>query len=95
MLMTIYDLIQQWKDKPEQLQKQACVDTVYTIDCVWNVLSNLDGERSLPDDVAMKCLQGALDICNDIMDDRGASHVFYDELERLVQDALDDIENDM
>ena len=97
--MTIYDLIQQWKDRPEDEQRHAVVEAVYTLDFVESVLHAL-GRRpdALPPDVGVKCLENGLKMCNDILSDRGSVALFYDSLEREVQeslDALDVVENDM
>ena len=60
--MTVYDLIQQYADKSEEEQKQACVGAVWDLEDVDAVLDSMDDDDDcLDDDEKAFCLARAVD----------------------------------
>ena len=60
--MTVYDLIQQYADKTEEEQKQACVGAVWDLEDVDAVLDSMDyDDDCLDDDEKAFCLAQAVE----------------------------------
>ena len=81
--MTVYDLIQKYKNKSEEEQKQACVVSVWSIDDVNSVLYEMGyNDGYLDDDEKASCLEEAVN-CGETDED------IRDYLQDNLQEAID------
>ena len=81
--MTVYDRIQQYKNKSEEEQRQACVVSVWSIDDVNSVLDEMGyNDGYLDDDEKAVCLAQAVD-------DGETTDEVLDCLRDNLQEALD------
>jgi hypothetical protein len=81
--MTVYDLIQQYADKSEEEQRQACVGSVWDLDDVDAVLDTMGyDDDCLDNDEKALCLAQAID-------DGETDDEVRDYLRDNLQDALD------
>lgn len=81
--MTVYDLMQQYKNKSEEEQKQACVGSVWSIDDVNSVLYTMGyNDDCLDDDEKASCLAEAVN-CGETDED------IRDCLQDNLQEAID------
>ena len=81
--MTVYDLMQQYKNKSEEEQKQACVVSVWSIDDVNSVLDTMGYNHDYrDDDEKASCLAEAVN-CGETDED------IRDCLQDNLQEAID------
>ena len=81
--MTVYDLIQQYKNKSEEEQRQACVVSVWSIGDVNSVLYEMGyNDGYLDDDEKASCLARAVD-------DGETDEDIRDYLQDNLQEAID------
>ena len=81
--MTVYDLMQQYKNKSEEEQRQACVVSVWSIDDVNSVLDAMGyNDGYLDDDEKASCLAEAVN-CGETDED------IRDYLQDNLQEAID------
>ena len=81
--MTVYDLIQQYADKTEEEQRQACVGSVWYLDDVDTVLNAMGyGVDCLDDDEKAFCLEQAVEDGETVED-------VLDGLRDNLQEAID------
>ena len=81
--MTVYDLIQQYTDKTEEEQRQACVGSIWNIDDVNSVLHTMGyNDDYLDDDEKAFCLAQAIE-------DGETTDEVIDCLRDNLQDAID------
>lgn len=90
--MTVYDLIQQYADKTEEEQRQACVGSVWYLDDVDTVLDAMGyGVDCLDDDEKAFCLEQAVEdgeTVEDVLDG------LRDNLQEAIDNARSEYDDD-
>ena len=90
--MTVYDLIQQYADKTEEEQKQACVGAVWDLEDVDAVLDSMDyDDDCLDDDEKASCLARAVD---DGETDEDIRDYLQDNLQEAIDNARSEDDDD-